>query len=163
MSAASEPVASRPTMPGYGLPPPEEGSGLLPWSWAEERLRNSRNYWIATARPDQRPHLVIVWGLWNEGRLCFSTGKLSRKARNLAHNPSCVIATERADEALIVEGLVETISDEDALARMAPIYEEKYGSNFPPDEPLFAVRPKVAFGFIEQGDFSGTATRWTFR
>ena len=25
-------------MPGYGVVGPEEGSGLLPWSWAQERL-----------------------------------------------------------------------------------------------------------------------------
>ena len=33
-----EPHASRPYMPGYGLLGPDEGTGLLPWSWAEERL-----------------------------------------------------------------------------------------------------------------------------
>lgn len=36
---------------------PGEGSGLLPWSWAESRLASSREYWIAMVRPDGRPHL----------------------------------------------------------------------------------------------------------
>jgi len=35
-------------MPGYGTLEPEEGTGLLPWSWAVERLTSSRNYWLAT-------------------------------------------------------------------------------------------------------------------
>jgi hypothetical protein len=42
------PVASRPHMPGYGLLGPDQGSGLLPWSWAEERLSASHDYWVAT-------------------------------------------------------------------------------------------------------------------
>jgi hypothetical protein len=36
------PRASRPYMPGYGIQGPDEGSGLLPWSWAEQRLTESR-------------------------------------------------------------------------------------------------------------------------
>lgn len=157
-----EPTASRPTMPGYGVLPPNKGPGLLPWSWAEERLRDSHNYYLATGHPDRRPHLMVVWGLWNGGRLCFSTGRLSRKARNLAQNPSCVIATERAEEVLILEGMAETIDDQAAIDRITPAYQEKYGMGFPSDDPLFAVRPTVAFGFIEHGDFLGTATRWSF-
>ena len=34
----NEPKAGRPHMPGYGIVGPDQGSGLLPWSWAEERL-----------------------------------------------------------------------------------------------------------------------------
>src|SRR3990172_3945323 len=39
-----EPVAPRPRFPrDYGIPDAEEG--LLPWSWASERLESTRNYW----------------------------------------------------------------------------------------------------------------------
>jgi len=31
-------------MPGYGISGPEEGSGLLHWSWAAERLAMARNF-----------------------------------------------------------------------------------------------------------------------
>ena len=41
-----EPKASRPFMPGYGISEGEEG--LLPWSWAVERLEKSHNYWVMT-------------------------------------------------------------------------------------------------------------------
>jgi len=37
-------------MPGYGLLPPDEGTGLLPWSWAEERLE-STSYGIEMLDP----------------------------------------------------------------------------------------------------------------
>lgn len=36
------PKASRPHMPGYGLPAGTKG--LLTWAWAEERLLASHNY-----------------------------------------------------------------------------------------------------------------------
>ena len=52
-----EPKADRPFMPGYGIS--EASEGILPWSWAEERLANSRNYYLATARRDGRPHLMV--------------------------------------------------------------------------------------------------------
>ena len=39
---------------------------LLPWEWAEQRLRKSHNYWITTAKPDGTPHTMVVWGLWLE-------------------------------------------------------------------------------------------------
>jgi hypothetical protein len=40
----NSPQVSRPYMPGYGILGPDEGSGLLPWSWAAERLSHARNY-----------------------------------------------------------------------------------------------------------------------
>ena len=50
------PRAGRPQMPsGYGINRSTD-EGLLPWSWVQERLTTARNYWIATARPDGRPH-----------------------------------------------------------------------------------------------------------
>ena len=34
----AEPIGTRPHMPGYGTLDAEHGTGLLPWSWARERL-----------------------------------------------------------------------------------------------------------------------------
>src|SRR4030081_968866 len=102
LSPNAKPRASRPHMPGYGLP--TAGTGLLPWSWAEQRLKKSHNYWITTVKPDGSPHTMVVWGLWIDGQFLFSTGRKSRKARNLAKNPNCVVSTEHAHEAVIVEG-----------------------------------------------------------
>ncbi len=82
----SEPQAGRPQMPGYGIADANSGSGLLPWNWAVERLQKARNYWISTTRPDGRPHAMPVWGVWYDNQFYFSTGRESRKARNLAVN-----------------------------------------------------------------------------
>lgn len=166
LKAKGGPRVSRPHMPGYGLP--EGTKGLLPWSWAEQRLKKSHNYWITTVKPDGSPHSMVVWGLWQEGRFLFSTGRKSRKTRNLAHNPKCVVATERADEAVIVEGTAE-IADQAVRRKFLPPYERKYEfdmSTMKQDilsmkEPVFAVRPRKVFGLWEK-EFIGKSTRWTF-
>ena len=56
----TQPKASRPHMPGYGILDANSGKGLLPWSWATERLAKARNYWVATTRPDGNPHAMPV-------------------------------------------------------------------------------------------------------
>src|SRR5579863_1986641 len=103
--SAQNPKPSRIATPGYGFP--KGTKGLLPWSWAEQRLKKSHNYWITTVRPDGSPHTMVVWGLWQDGRLLFSTGSKTRKARNLAQNANCVVCTELANEAVIVQGVAE--------------------------------------------------------
>jgi hypothetical protein len=50
------PKAERPYMPDYGVLDAQSGQGLLPWSWAAERLASARNYWIATARRTDSPY-----------------------------------------------------------------------------------------------------------
>ena len=106
-----EPRASRPYWPDALQNPPDATSGLKPWSWALERLEKSHNYWISTARPDGRPHLMVVWGIWWEDAFWFSTGPHTRKAKNIESKPYCIIATEKADEAVILEGVVQEIKD----------------------------------------------------
>jgi Pyridoxamine 5'-phosphate oxidase len=157
------PNASRPDMPEYGLLAADQGQGLLPWHWAQSRLEKSQNYWVATTRPDGRPHAAAVWGVWMDDVYYFSTGRISRKARNLAANPSCVICTENAAEAVIVEGVAELVLDHPVLECIDEAYQVKYGSAFPSDSNVYAVYPKVVFGFIEaETEFPGSATRWNF-
>jgi hypothetical protein len=155
------PKASRPHMPGYGLPAGTKG--LLPWQWAEQRLKKSHNYWISTARPDGTPHLMIVWGLWVNGAFYFSSGAQSRKAKNLAHNPRCVIGTEMAGEAVIIEGEAALAEGDEKSAIYRP-YEKKYKfdmSEFK-TEPIYRVRPILGFGLAEKKSLN-SATRWKFQ
>jgi len=87
-----QPVASRPVMPArYGVS--QSVKGLLDWNWAQERLTNSHNYVIVTVRPDGRPHAMGMHGLWFEDAFYFHTGETTRKARNLAVNPNCILVT----------------------------------------------------------------------
>src|SRR3954466_5916257 len=96
-----EPIAGRPYMPGYGVP--SDNDGLVPWSWAWERLDANRDYWLATVRPDGRPHLVPVWGVWLEGEFFFSSGAEARKAKNLRSNPHCTLTIENCSQPVMVE------------------------------------------------------------
>jgi hypothetical protein len=161
-----KPKPSRPHAPGYGFP--EGKKGLLPWSWAEQRLKKSHNYWITTVKPDGSPHTMVVWGLWQDGRLLFSTGSKSQKARNLARNANCVVCTEHANEAVIVEGVAET-ADVTSRRKFLAKYTSKYDwdmSSMKDDilsmkEPVFAVRPRVVFGLWEK-HFQEKSTRWKF-
>jgi hypothetical protein len=160
------PKASRPQAPGYGLP--ESSKGLLPWSWAEQRLKKSHNYWITTVKPDGSPHTMVVWGLWQDGRFLFSTGSKSRKAKNLAQNNHCIVGTENAAEAIIVEGIAE-IAKVAARKKFLPPYERKYkfdmssmkGDILSMKEPVFAVRPRLVFAMWEK-HFQSKSTRWKF-
>lgn len=148
-------------MPGYGLP--KDRKGLLHWSWAKRRLENSHNYWITTVRPDGVPHTMVVWGVWLENAFCFSTGRTSRKARNLAANPRCVVCTERADEAVIVEGEARLVVDRSQLRTFFRKYETKYEWDMSAyeKEPIFEIRPRVVFG-LDEKRFPSATTRWTF-
>jgi len=166
----SVPKPSRIQAAGYGFP--ESTKGLLPWSWAEQRLKKSHNYWITTvkqdASPQASPHTMVIWGLWQDGRYLFSTGSKSRKALNLAQNPNCIVCTENAAEAVIVEGVAE-IADVAARRKFLPTYERKYEfdmSTMKDDilsmkEPVFSVRPRVVFGLWEK-HFQSKSTRWRF-
>jgi len=165
-SRPNAPTASRPYAPGYGFP--ETSRGLLPWTWADQRLKKSHNYWITTVQPDGSPHTMVVWGLWQHGRFLFSTGSKSRKARNLAENPKCIVCTELAHEAVIVEGVAQ-IADVAARRKMISTYEKKYKfdlSSMKDDilsmkEPVFSVRPRVVFALWEK-HFQSKSTRWKF-
>jgi PPOX class probable F420-dependent enzyme len=147
-------------MPGYGVR--EDAEGILPWPWARERLENTRNYWLATTRPDGRPHVMAVWGLWLGDRFWFSTAITSTKARNLATNPALAISTESGAEAVVLEGAAELVEDKATLKPVWDAYKAKY--NWPMEgESMFAVRPATVFAFIETAEsFGSTATRWRF-
>jgi PPOX class probable F420-dependent enzyme len=164
---AVQPIPSRPHMPGYGLRGPEEGTGLLPWSWAEERFARSRNYWLATVRPDGRPHVMPVWGVWDGEAFWFSSSLGSRKARNLRADPHCVVNTEDAVDPVVLEGLAVVVTEPTALARMLALENAKYDTDYsidlldPAVNATVRVRPQRAFGLTGQ-DFAGSPTRWTF-
>lgn len=151
----------RPNMPGYGIAGPKEGKGLLPWSWAQRLLEKAHNYFLSTTRPDGRPHVMPVWGVWAGGAFYFSTGATSVKARNMAANPQCVLCPEDAAEAVIVEGVARKAR---ASKTIGAAYFKKYRWKLDPKMgPIYALRPAKVFGFIEAGDlFTKTATRWTF-
>ena len=160
-AAGEEPRTTRPHMPGYGVPASLEGA--LSWEWASERLAASKNYWIASAGPGGRPHVMPVWGVWLDGALWFSTGANSRKAKNLAADSRCVATPEDAEEAVIVEGRAELVAAGAIPPQVPEAYAAKYEMPYPADSSVYAIQPGVVFGFIDSVEtFGTTATRWLF-
>ena len=163
-----EPLRDRPRLPnGYGVPESEEG--MLPWSWAVERLEAARNYWFSTTRPDGRPHAMPAWAVWLDGALYFEGSPETRRARNLAANPALTVHLESGDEVVILEGdSVVASPPERALAeRLAAAFTAKYAATHdyrPAPEQwdrggLWVLRPRVAFAWK---DFPTSMTRWRF-
>ena len=97
----TEPRPDRPHVPGYGIPASTDG--LLPWSWAVERLEAAIVYWLATTGADGAPHLIPIWGAW-VGDRWYVEGGPTRWQRNLRENPQVAIHIEIGDEVVIVEG-----------------------------------------------------------
>jgi hypothetical protein len=163
-----EPKTSRPHWPDAVKDLPKDLRGLKPWPWALERLEKSHNYWISTTRPDGRPHLMLVWGIWWNDAFWFSTGSRTRKAKNIAADPHVVIGTEKADEAVILEGIAEEINDRSVWKQLVEIYNRKYGGDVGPllessGGCIFRVKPQTAFGQDEHTEnFTESVTRWHF-
>jgi len=154
-----EPIADRPDIPkSYGTS--TDPDGLLSWSWADERLRTAKNYWLITVRPDGRPHAVPVWALWVERHLYF--GGAGQKTRNLAANPNVVIHLESGDETVIVEGAATGPLPPPAalVPALAAQSRAKYASwpNGAP-EPSYVLTPRKVLAWT---NFAKDATRWRF-
>jgi PPOX class probable F420-dependent enzyme len=155
-------------MPGYEIKDTGQGQGLLPWSWAVEHLVASHDYWVASVRPDGRPHVMPVWGAWIEDALWFSSSIGSRKTLNLRADPRCSASTDNAFEPVILEGQATVVTDAEPIRRVLDALNAKYDAKLAPDflnpteNATFRVDPDRAFGSLES-DFTGTATRWRFR
>jgi hypothetical protein len=153
-----------------------DDASATPWAEAREHLQKAGVYWLATVRPDGRPHVTPLISVWLDGALYFCTGDDERKAKNLAGNAHCVITTgcNAFDEGLdlVVEGdAVRVVSDEARLRRVADQYASKYGWQFAVRDGAFhgdagnvasvyEVRPTTAFGFGKGEPYS--QTRWRF-
>lgn len=133
------------------------------WPQARQRLADAELYWLSTVRPDGQPHVAPLLSVWIDEAPCFCTGAAERKAKNVAHNPHCVLSTgtntlyEGFD--IMVEGDAERVSDDRTLERIAHAYEVKYGPEWHFDVHdgafytqgvralVFRVEPHTAFGF----------------
>jgi F420H(2)-dependent biliverdin reductase len=68
------------------------------------KLENEANMWVATVRPDGRPHLTPVWFAWYNDRLYICIQPDGVKARNLRQNPAISLALENGSSPVICEG-----------------------------------------------------------
>ncbi|MGH9246916.1 MAG: pyridoxamine 5'-phosphate oxidase family protein [Acidimicrobiales bacterium] len=178
--AATEPVAER-NLDGYGAP-------LIPWTSVRERLDagltqapgtggpDRHTCWLATAHPDGRPHVMPVGMLWVDGAFYFSAGAGTRKAKNLADNPLCVITVATHPFDIVVEGEAVKVTDDAKLRRIADVYASggwaptvRDGALYaefsapaagPPPWHVYEVTPATVFALGTAEPYG--ATRWRF-
>lgn len=159
-----EPRVDRPHVPGYGIP--RSTKGVLPWSWAVERLEAAEIYWLATADGTGAPHQIPIWGAWADGHW-YVEGGPTRWQRNLRANPQVAIHIESATgEIVIVEGpAVELVAPAADLAARILAGYKKYEPGYTADPAnwtrggLWELRPLKAFAWTT---FPTDMTRYTF-
>jgi len=128
-----QPVIERPQMPdGYGVP--TDNASLLQWADIERRLVESAVYWLATTRPDGRPHVVPRWGVWLDGAFWYDGSPQTRHVRNLVRNAACTLHLEDGTRAVIVEGTAEPANPPEPTlaARLASAYRKYEEQGYTP-------------------------------
>lgn len=149
----------------YGIP--DHLDGTLPWAWAEERLADAPVYWVATVTPANRPHVTPIWGVWVDGAFWMEGGARTRRFTNLIANAAAVVTIERGDDAVILEGDAELVTDldEPTIERLLAAYRkyvpthgyEATANNW--RDGIWRVTPRKVLGW---SSFPADTTRWTF-
>ena len=103
------------------------GYAELPWSrpldiLATDTPKADLTFFVATVRPDGRPHSAGVGGVWVDGALYFTSGPGTLKSRNLATNPACSVSVRLSGIDLVLEGEAHRVTDASTLARLAAVY-----------------------------------------
>jgi nitroimidazol reductase NimA-like FMN-containing flavoprotein (pyridoxamine 5'-phosphate oxidase superfamily) len=170
--------SSEKNLDGYGFSPIEwdRARKALEGEWKEQGSGEGapHTHWLATVRPDGRPHVMPVGVVWLEGAFYFTAGPGTRKAKNLAKNAQCVITLAASGIDLVVEGEAARVTDDAKLNRLAEVYasngwaptvrdgafyhEYSAPSAGPPPWDLYEFTPKTIFG-LSTAEPHG-ATRW---
>ncbi len=135
----------------------------MEWGVVEARLQEARQYWLATLRPDGRPHVVPLDGLWIDGRCYFGGSPTTVKHRNLLANPHATLHLQDPVSAVIVDGRCEI--ERPSAHRAADLVaasNTKYGYAPPVDaylQGVWALRPQRALAWTE---LHVDATRFLF-
>ena len=148
--------------------PSEYGEPTKKLAWPEVRaeLERAPTYWVASVRPDGRPHVVPKDGVWLDDVWYYGGGETTVHHRNLHHNPEVAVHIGDGMKATIVEGRVQRIvPPRETAERLAAATNEKYahyGMNNTAemyDSGIWALRPRrvLAWNLLYED-----ATRFTF-
>ena len=137
-----EPLSER-NLDGYDAPP-------IAWARVRERLDQGvtqppgtggpdrHTYWLATTNPDGSPHVMPLGVFWVDGAFYFNAGPGTRKARNLANDPRCVITVATHPFDLVVEGEAVKVIDDAELRRIADVFAAEGWESTVRDGALYA-------------------------
>jgi PPOX class probable F420-dependent enzyme len=95
-----------------------------------ERLRAEEILWLASVRPDGRPHLVPVWFLWEGETILIFSKPENQKVRNLRRNPAVSVSldnTKQGDDVIVLEGVAAMIDGHEVTTAL-PAYASKYAT-----------------------------------
>jgi hypothetical protein len=141
---------------GYGTP-----TVTLAWPAVRSRLVAAEQYWLATTRPDGRPHVVPTDGLWTDEGFHFGGHEATVHLRNLGANPAAALHLPDAVAAVIVEGTAAWVVPSRAAARtLAAASKAKYGWGGSYVGGVWLLRPVRVLAWTA---LNRDATRFTFR
>lgn len=157
------------------------GAQAIPWRSALALLGEAEVFWLSTVRPDERPHVTPLLAAWSLGGMCFTTGGQERKARNLEHNPGCVLTTGAnilTGVDVVIEGVASRVDEHSEREQAVTDFEQKYGALLTsPEGPfyrlgeaviagdtrLYRLAPTVGFAFGKLPVSSQTRYTWRSR
>src|SRR5215211_8144644 len=116
-----------------------DGYGAPPIDWA--RVRNvltsditqapgtggpdRHTSWLTTINPDGTPHVMPVGMVRFDETWYFTSGPRTRKSRNLARDPRCVVSIATHPFDLVLEGTAERVTEPGELEVVAAAYRDQ--------------------------------------
>ena len=129
----------------------------------EQKLSESKTYWLATTRPDGRPHSVPVDGVWLDGALYFGGDPATVHIRNLRSDPRAVVHTESGESPVIAEGTAEWYqSSPHEVGRLTEAAQAKYGYPVSPESYSSGTWRRSPERVLAWNVLYEDATRFTF-
>jgi hypothetical protein len=153
---------------GYGTPP-------IDWERVRDTLNsevtqapdtggpNRHTPWLSTINPDGSPHLTPVGFVQLDGVWYFTSGPGTRKSRNIAADPRCVVSFATHPFDLVIEGSAARVTEADELRSIADEYnrvgwpaqvegdaltaEYSAPSAGPPPWRVYKITPSTVFAF----------------
>jgi nitroimidazol reductase NimA-like FMN-containing flavoprotein (pyridoxamine 5'-phosphate oxidase superfamily) len=142
----------------YGSP-----ATTLEWAAVRDRLESAERFWLGTTRPDGRPHVIPIDGVWLDDVWYFGGSPRTVSMRNLEENREVVVHMEDTMRAVIVEGTAERVIPSPELAeRLAAASNAKYGYGTKPEEyasGVWTLPPRRALAWTS---FPTDCTRFRF-
>jgi hypothetical protein len=124
---------------------------------------NRHTAWLTTINPDGSPHLTPVGFVKLGGVWYFTSGPGTRKSRNIAADPRCVVSVATHPFDLVIEGSAARVTDADELRSVADEYvragwpaqverdaltaEYSAPSAGPPPWHVYKIAPSTVFAF----------------
>lgn len=128
------------------------------WRALEARLGRETTIWLATNRPNGRPHLVPIWYVWLNDKIYISTGSETQKFYNMYHNQRVALALPDPNQVIILEGEAH-VADRQTVDRVADYFFHKFEWDFRYDDSadwrLIEITPVKILAWGDEFDGDG--------